>query len=99
MAKGKIIWSKTAEIKLYQILEFYSERNKSKAYSTKLFQKINQELFLLLKQPDMGIKSDIESVRGLIIDYYIVFYSRNKDDVNIHTIWDCRQNPNNLMIK
>jgi plasmid stabilization system protein ParE len=99
MAKGKIIWSKTAEIKLYKILEFYKERNKSKEYATKLYKKINREILLLQKQPDIGIKTEIESVRGLIIDYYIIFYSRNNDDVIIHTIWDSRQNPNNLSIK
>lgn len=99
MAKGKIIWSKTAELKLYNILEYYAFRNKSKAYSNRLFQKINKELLLLLKQPDMGIKSEIESVRGLIIDYYIVFYESRDNNIIIHTIWDCRQNPNDLMIK
>lgn len=99
MAKGKIIWSKTAEIKLYKILEYYAEKNKSKAYSNKLFQKINKELYLLLKQPNMGIKSEIESVRGLIIDYYIVFYESINHNIIIHTIWDSRQNPNDLVIK
>jgi plasmid stabilization system protein ParE len=99
MAKGKIIWSRTAEIKLYQILEYYSARNKSKVYSSRLFQKINKELYLLIKQPDMGIKSEIESVRGLIIDYYIVFYESRDNNIIIHTIWDGRQNPKDLLIK
>jgi plasmid stabilization system protein ParE len=99
MAKGKIIWSKTAEIKLYKILEYYSERNRSKVYSTRLFQKINKELLLLLKQPDMGIKSELEYVRGLIIDYYIVFYESRDNNIIIHTLWDCRQNPNDIVIK
>jgi len=99
MAKGKIIWSKTAETKLYKILEFYNERNKSTAYSIKLLQKINKELLILLKQPNMGIKSELESVRGLIIDYYIVFYESHNNNIIIHTIWDCRQNPSDLVIK
>ena len=74
MAKLKIIWSHRAEIKLFKILEFYSERNKSRSYSKKLYQRLNKELKILLKQPDIGLKTEIESIRGLIIDDYILFY-------------------------
>lgn len=99
MAKIKIIWSHRAEIKLFKILEFYSERNKSSYYSKKLYQKINKELKILLKQPDIGLKTEIETVRGLIIDDYILFYETVNEIIIIHTIWDCRQNPDNLLIK
>jgi toxin YoeB len=44
-------------------LEYYAERNQSKAYSIKIYQRINKEVLLLLKQPDIGIKTEIESVR------------------------------------
>ena len=44
MAKRKIIWSQSAKIKLYHILEFYAKRNKSKSYSAKLYAKFNKEL-------------------------------------------------------
>ena len=99
MAKGKIIWSQTARIKLYQILDFYIERNQSKTYSSKLLQKINKELKTLLKQPDIGIKTEVESVRGLIIEHYIFYYELQNKNIIIYTIWDCRQNPNDLIIK
>ena len=99
MAKLKIIWSHRAEIKLFKILEFYSERNKSRSYSKKLYQRLNKELKILLKQPDIGLKTEIESIRGLIIDDYILFYELVNEAIIIHTIWDCRQNPDNLIIK
>ncbi len=99
MAKRKIIWSHRAKIKLIAILEFYAERNKSKAYSAKIFQRINKELALLSKQPDIGINTDIDSVRGLIVDNYILFYELIKEEIIVHTIWDCRQNPEDLRIK
>lgn len=47
MAERKIVWSHRARIKLYAILEFYSERNKSKAYSAKLYAKFNRQVKLL----------------------------------------------------
>ena len=37
MAKRKIVWSHKARIKLLMTLEFYTERNKSKTYSKKLY--------------------------------------------------------------
>jgi len=55
-------------------MECYAERNRSKIYSEKLYRKFNKDLKLLLKHPDLGISTEIESVRGLIVDDYILFY-------------------------
>ncbi len=99
MGKRKIIWSHKAQIKLFEILEFYTERNKSKAFSIKLYKKIRKELSLLHKQPELGIKTELASVRGLIIDEYVLFYEVATDEIIVHTVWDCRQNPNDLIIK
>jgi len=99
MAKRKIIWSHRAEIKLFKILEFYAERNKSRAYSAKLYQRLNKELKILLKQPNVGLNTEIESVRGLIVDDYILFYEYDNEKIIVHSIWDCRQNPDDLRIK
>ncbi|QQS52244.1 MAG: type II toxin-antitoxin system RelE/ParE family toxin [Bacteroidota bacterium] len=99
MAKRKIVWSHRANIKLFQILEFYAERNQSTAYSKKLYKKFNKELSLLLKQPDIGIITEIEDVRGLIVDDYILFYENKSGLLIVHTVWDCRQNPEDLSIK
>lgn len=99
MAKRKVVWSNRARIKLFEILEFYTERNKSKTYPAQLYQRLNKELKILHKQPDIGLNSEIESVRGLIIDYYIPFYEYDYERIVVHSIWDCRQNPEDLSIK
>lgn len=65
----------------------------------KLFQRFNKELRILIKQPEIGIKTDIDSVRGLIIEDYILFYEVDNEKIIVHTLWDCRQNPDNLRIK
>jgi plasmid stabilization system protein ParE len=98
MVKRKIVWSQQAKIKLYEVLQFFADRNKSKVYSQRLYQKINKELNLLVKQPDIGIKTNIESVRGLIIEDYILFYEITPEKIIIHTLWDCKQNPDDLRI-
>lgn len=98
MGKRKIIWSHRARIRLFQILEFYAERNKSKAYSLKLNKEINKQLSHIQKQPEIGIKSEIESVRGLVFENFIIFYEIEPKQIIVHTIWDCRQNPKDLNI-
>jgi len=99
MAKRKIIWSHRARIKRYEILKFYIQRNKSHTYSIKLNHRINKELRLLIKHPDLGIKTDLKNVRGLIIENFILFYEIDEHTIFVHYIWDCRQNPGKLFIK
>jgi toxin YoeB len=99
MAKRKIIWSHPANIKLFQILNFYAERNSNKAYSHKLYKKFKKKLTQLLKHPEIGIITDLESVRGLIVDDFILFYELNEEYIIVHTVWDCRQNPDHLMVR
>jgi len=99
MAKRKIIWSHRANIKLFEILEFYTERNKSTTYSRKLYNKFKKELSLLIEQPEIGIKTDFESIRGLIVGKFILFYEITSEKIIVHTVWDCRQNPDDLKIK
>ncbi len=43
MVKRKIVWSHRAKIKLFEILDFYTERNKSDTYSKKLYKKFKKE--------------------------------------------------------
>jgi len=99
MAKRKIIWSHRARITLYSILNFYAERNKSKFYSAKLYKKFHQEIRILKKYPDIGIRTEMENMRGLITGNYIIYYEITDTSIIIHTIWDSRQNPDNLKIK
>ncbi len=80
-------------------MEFYAQRNKSKTYSIKLYQRFKKELSILVKQPEIGIKTEIESVRGLIVDDFILFYEFDRERIILHTLWDSRQNPDDLSIK
>jgi toxin YoeB len=99
MVKRKIIWSHRARNSFYRILRFFADRNKSKVYSAKLYKKINQEIQLLKKFPNIGFQTDLENVRGLISGHYIVYYEITEREIIIHTIWDNRQNPDDLKIK
>ena len=99
MAKRKIVWSHRARTSLFKLLDFYAERNKSRAYSQKLYKKINKELSLLITHPDLGIQTEIEAVRGLIVDEFILYYEASFEGISVLYVWDCRQNPGSLRIK
>ena len=76
-----MIWSHRARIKLYSILESYADRNKSKIYSAKLYTRFNKEIKLLAKHPNLGIKTEIESVRGLIVGEFIIYYEHQDNTI------------------
>ena len=99
MVKREIIWSHRAKIKLYEVLEYFADRNKSRTYSGHLYKQINKELEILKRYPKLGLKTDIESIRCLIFGDYMIFYEDKTDRIIIHSIWDCRQNPDELKIK
>jgi addiction module RelE/StbE family toxin len=99
MVKRKIVWSNRAKKRLYGILEFYIQRNKSKTYSNKLNRLLQKEIKILLKFPEIGLKTTEDTTRGLIIGDYIIYYEITDDKIIIHTIWDSRQNPDSKIIK
>ncbi len=99
MAKRKIIWSPKAKIDLLFILEFFHKRNGSKTYSKKLNAKIRRSVRLLSKHPNLELQTDVDNVRNLIEGDYAIFYQLDNEIIRITTIWDCRQNPDNLTIK
>ena len=99
MAKLNVIWSNRAKIKRFEILSFYNVRNKSKEFSKKLNQRNNREIKLLSKSPNIGIRTDIENVRGLIIDNIILYYEVVQNTIIILFLWDSWQNPKDLKIK
>jgi plasmid stabilization system protein ParE len=96
MAKRKIVWSSKAKYGLFKILEYFYVRNGSKTYSIKLNTKIRKAVRLLSNHPNLGLQSDVENVRTLIEGDYAIFYQVDDETIRITTIWDCRQNPDNL---
>jgi plasmid stabilization system protein ParE len=99
MVKRKIVWSDRAIKRLFGILEFYDQRNKSKTYSKKLYRLIQKQVSVLIKLPDIGLKTTEDTIKGLIVGDYIIYYQITDDKIIIHTIWDSRQNPDGRIIK
>lgn len=98
MAKRAIVWTSVSEIQLKEILQFFTQRNKSGQYSRKLYNKFNAELKTAAKNPGLGIKTKLDLIRGLVVEDYILFYEILEDRIIVLKVWDCRQDPNNLII-
>jgi toxin YoeB len=87
MAKRKIVWSNRAIKRLYGILESSDQRDKSKNSSEKLYLLLQKNVKVLIKFPETGLKTTLESARGLKIEDYIIFYQITEDKIIIHTAW------------
>lgn len=98
MAKYKIEWSTDAKTDLFDIFDFYIQRNKSATYSKKLNAEINNSIKLISRNPMLGIKTDFKSVRVLITGDYQIIYEIFDHLLLIQMIWDCRQDPDDKRI-
>ncbi|MDR0294908.1 MAG: type II toxin-antitoxin system RelE/ParE family toxin [Prevotellaceae bacterium] len=98
MAKRKIIWSPEASRQFNEILRYYNNRNKSKIYSRKLRNLLQESICLLQKQPRIGkfLSGNYNNYRVLFIARYHLFYEITDSFLYIHDIWDGRRNPENI---
>ncbi len=98
MVKREVVWTISSKKQLRKILEFYTERNKSNKYSQRLFNKFKENLQIAAQSPEIGAKTKLENIRGLIVDDYILFYEIFKNKIIVLKVWDCRQDPDKLNI-
>lgn len=98
MAK-KIIWSRQATIALFEILEYWDDRNKSKVYSSKLFRQLQSDAKSILNFPLKGKKIEGRNVRFVVSGVYLLIYRINKENIEIVELWDGRRNPEDLDLR
>jgi toxin YoeB len=98
MAKRKIEWSGEAKKDLFDILNFYIERNGSTKYSIKLNNRFNKSLQLIAKYPNIGTETDFKSVRAFVTTDYQIIYEVFDQLILVIMLWDCRRNPEDKKI-
>lgn len=98
MADRKITWSPRAKLRLFDIYSFFNNRNKNKIYSLKLSKIFKAHVIRLKKLPEIGVETNRENVRGLTVGDYIIYYKVEPYEIIILTVWDSRQNPEDLKI-
>ena len=93
----KVIWSFRAQNDRKHIFEYLNKRNHSNTYSKKLNSLFIEAVVLILKFPSIGKLTNDQSARIKVVDNYLIIYEEINDLIFILTIWDSRQNPNELM--
>lgn len=77
-------------------LGYYAERNRSKTYSKKLADQIQEVTERLREYPLLGRHTTDEKVRILRQGNYQIYYELKKDVIAILVVWDMRRNPEEL---
>jgi len=97
MVKRSVIWTRTADIQLVGILEYWVNRNKSNKYSIKLVKLISERTSQIAKNPELYKRTDFRNVRVASLGNYSVFYKVTEKDIIISAFWDNRQDPKKLL--
>jgi toxin YoeB len=93
---GKIIWTIRAKEELFEILEYWNERNGSSSYSVKLNKLILNNLLKLIKRPHSGRPTDIQNVRVKLVNRYFVYYEVIAANIYVLSIRHEKRNPETL---
>lgn len=95
MAK-KVVWSQKAQKDRRRILKYWKGRNKSNVYSIKLAQLFKDSVKIISEFPQIGKLTDDINVRIKIVKDYYILYEETNTQIHILTLWDSRQNPEEL---
>jgi addiction module RelE/StbE family toxin len=94
----KVIWSANAQEDRKAIFTYWNNNNKSKVYSRKLNRLFNEAIERLKSHPFASRKTIIPNVHVKIVRQYLIVYEVTEIEIIIHTIWDGRRNPDELLI-
>ena len=95
MAK-QVIWSLRAQNDKKEILDYWRQKNQSNTYSKKLNELFKESIKIILDFPQIGKVTDDTKARIKIVKDYLIIYEETETQIFILTIWDSRQDPDNL---
>ena len=98
MVLMNVFWTETAVAQRNCIFEYWNKRNGSSTYSSKLCLTINNNIRLLRKYPELGIKTDFGEHRTLRLGHFSLFYKFDTERIIITAFWDNRQDPEQLLV-
>ena len=94
MVKRKIIWLRTAELDLLDIMLYYIERNKSKKYSASLYRGINSNLKTLNFIISLPQKTSVTDLYYFTYNHVSVFFIiKELNTIIVKFVIDDRRNP------
>ncbi len=96
MAERIVKWTRTADMQFVPVLEYWTARNKSTAYSKKLIKIVSKITNQLAVSPYIFKMSDFKDTRAAIIGHFSIFYQVTDEEIIITAFWDNRQDPKRL---
>jgi len=96
--RRKLKWQSWAQRDRKEIFLYWNRRNKSKEYSKRLNELFKTKTEALKDFPFNGHITNLENVRVLIIEKYLIVYEIFDEEILISRIWDGRRNPETLKI-
>jgi len=93
MAPKTVVWSEPANFELTEILEYYLNRIGNSTYSLKILSKTDHLIRLVKKNEFVGRLTRKGITRIIVLDVFLIFYEIHKNQVEILSFWDNRQNP------
>lgn len=97
MAKRAVKWTKTAEIQYVGILEYWTKRNQSNAYSKKLIGVVAELTKLIAETPLIFRATDFRDTRVASMGHFSLFYKVTKRHIIVTAFWDNRQDLKKLL--
>jgi plasmid stabilization system protein ParE len=97
MAKRKIVWTETAAKQRREILNYWTERNKSTTYAEKLIEITAKHLKVISKNPLAFKETEIDNVRESAMGHFSLYYKISSDQLIVMAFWDNRQDPKKLL--
>ena len=97
MAKRKVVWTETAAKQRREILNYWTERNKSTIYEEKLIEITAKHLKVISKNPEAFKETEINELRESAMGHFSLYYKTTPDQIIVMAFWDNRQDPKRLL--
>src|SRR5690606_12050256 len=95
MAQG-VVWTETAKNQRREILEYWIKRNGNKRYSRRISATFRKRIKYLVEFNYLGKPTDFKDHRVTAAGHFSIFYKVQTDRIIITSIWDNRQDPDDL---
>ena len=97
MAKRVIVWTKTAAKQRREILEYWTQRNKSTSYAEKLIRSTAARIKVILSLPESYKLTDHPETRISAMGHFSILYKLTDEQLIVTAFWDNRQDPKKLL--
>ncbi len=97
MAERNVIWTRTADLQLVGILEYWVKRNKSNTYSIKLVKLVSEKTTQIAETPLIYKATDFLDIRVASLGNYSIYFKFTDTELIISAFWDNRQDPKKLL--